>query len=234
LEETMSTSRTAIRLAAISSLALLATAGAAFADRDWRAPPVVTRVCSGCHGIDGVAQLPFIPRLAGQNVTYLEQQLVAFQAGPVPWSIEIPDWIWKPAPAPANARTGRSTQTYMAGPAHALTPEETKQASAWYAAQKPQPGWQGNRDAALEAKGRELYAKGDAAAGVTPCHYCHGPTAEGLGDFPRLAGQNAPYIIRQFKAFVNGDRPLGSPMHGIAKELTAEDARALAAYLQAL
>jgi cytochrome c553 len=230
----MSTSRTARRLAAISSLALLATAGAAFADRDWRAPSVVTRVCSGCHGIDGVAQLPFMPRLAGQNATYLEQQLAAFQAGPVPSSIEIPDWIWKPAPVPANARTGRNTQIFMAGPAHALAADEVKAAATWYATQPPQQGWSNDRDPALIEKGRELYAKGDPAGGVIACHVCHGPRGEGMADFPRLAGQNAPYILNQFTAFVNGNRPLGSPMHGIAKDLTPEDARALAAYLQSL
>jgi cytochrome c553 len=220
--------------AALAGAAFIGIVGAAFAQTDWRAPPVVTSVCSGCHGIDGVAQLPFIPRLAGQNVTYLEQQLAAFQAGPVPWSIEIPDWIWKPAPVPANARTGRNTQIYMAGPAHALAPDELKGSAAWYAAQKPQPGWSNDRDPVLIDKGRELYAKGDPAAGVIACHICHGPRAEGLADFPRLAGQNAPYIVNQFRAFVSGDRPLGSPMHGIAKDLTPEEAQALAAYLQSL
>jgi cytochrome c553 len=232
-EETMSTSRIR-RFAAIPALALLAAAGAAFADRDWRAPTVVTRVCSGCHGIDGVTQLPFMPRLAGQNVAYLEQQLAAFQAGPVPWSIEIPTWLLKPEPAPANARTGRNVQIYMAGPAHALTPDEVKASAQWYAAQPSQPGWSNDRDPLLIEKGRELYAKGNLPEGVIACYICHGSRAEGSGDAPRLAGQNAPYIVNQFKAFVNGDRPIGSPMHGIAKDLTPEEAQALAAYLQSL
>jgi cytochrome c553 len=222
------------RLAALVGAGLFSIAAVAVAQDDWRAPRVVTWGCSGCHGIDGVAQLPFIPRLAGQNATYLAQQLTAFQAGPVPWSIEIPTWIWKPDPVPANARTGRNAEIYMAGPAHALTQDEATAAAGWYAAQKPKPGWSNDRDPALVQKGRELYAKGDAVAGVIACHVCHGQRGEGLGDFPRLAGQNAPYVLNQFTAFVNGNRPLGSPMHGIAKDLTPADAQALAAYLQSL
>jgi cytochrome c553 len=115
-----------------------------------------------------------------------------------------------------------------------MSAEDIKVSAQWYAAQTPQPGWSNDRDPALIEKGRELYERGDLPAGVMACHVCHGPGGEGLADFPRLAGQNAPYVLNQFKAFVNGDRPLGSPMHGIAKDLTPADAQALAAYLQAL
>ena len=101
-----------------------------------------------------------------------------------------------------------------------------------YARQKPARGQPGNP--VLVSKGRDLYAKGDPAAGIVPCQACHGPDLVGLATFPRLAGQHASYLVRQLKAFANGERPLASPMHGIAKTLTPEDTDALASYLQSL
>ena len=38
-------------------------------------------VCIGCHGIDGHAANPEWPNLAGQNIKYMENQLLAFQKG---------------------------------------------------------------------------------------------------------------------------------------------------------
>jgi len=36
-------------------------------------------VCAGCHGMDGIAVVPGFPNLAGQNETYLINQLKAFR-----------------------------------------------------------------------------------------------------------------------------------------------------------
>lgn len=37
--------------------------------------------CQTCHGLDGVAQIPIAPHLAGENRIYLETQLKAFRSG---------------------------------------------------------------------------------------------------------------------------------------------------------
>jgi cytochrome c553 len=121
---------------------------------------------------------------------------------------------------------------YMIGPAHALAPEDARSASEWYARQTPRPGPAG--DPAQVARGRELYAKGVPGTGAIACQDCHGADGAGLASFPRLAGQHASYIVRQLQAFASGHRASGSPMHGIARELPAVDADALAAYLQSL
>lgn len=210
----------------------LTIVGTAHAQTDWRAPRVVVQECAGCHGIDGNSQWPVMPRLAGQNAAYIAQQIAAFQAAPAPPSVQIPEWLAKPPSAPADARTGPDAKTYMIGPAHALIAEDVKAATDWYARQSPAPGMPG--EASQVAKGRELYAKGDPAAGIIACQDCHGANAVGLATFPRLAGQHASYIVRQLRAFVTGERPLGSPMHRIAKSVSTEDAEALAAYLQSL
>lgn len=200
------------------------------AQADWAAPDVVTRVCSGCHGVDGNAQLPSTPRLAAQNATYLAQQLAAFQSAPMPDSIEIPAWLAPPPKPAAGARSDTQARIAMIGPAHRIGGSEVEAASAWYAKQKPVPGIAA--DPALAARGREVFEKGAPAAGVIACQDCHGVGGVGLATFPRLAGQHAGYIERQLQAFARGERPPGGAMHDEAKGLTPADAAAVAAYLQ--
>ena len=70
---------------------------------------------------------------------------------------------------------------------------------------------------------------------------CHGPEAKGNGQFPRLAGQLYPYII---KVLTNWDkeRGQGGPanpdtsaiMQPIAHNLTKSQIAAVAAYLSSL
>ncbi|HXN09805.1 MAG TPA: c-type cytochrome, partial [Steroidobacteraceae bacterium] len=38
------------------------------------------QVCSLCHGVDGNSVSPAFPRLAGQQATYLKNQLVGFRS----------------------------------------------------------------------------------------------------------------------------------------------------------
>jgi len=37
--------------------------------------------CQTCHGLDGIAQIPIAPHLAGESRIYLETQLKAFRSG---------------------------------------------------------------------------------------------------------------------------------------------------------
>ena len=39
------------------------------------------KVCQTCHGIDGVARMPYAPHIAGESQMYLETQLKAFRSG---------------------------------------------------------------------------------------------------------------------------------------------------------
>lgn len=76
-------------------------------------------------------------------------------------------------------------------------------------------------------------AAGDAAAGKAKsavCMACHG--ADGNSPqplWPNLAGQHAPYLVKQLKAFKSGERkdPMMSPM---AMPLSEQDMENLAAY----
>lgn len=81
------------------------------------------------------------------------------------------------------------------------------------------------------------YAAGDAAAGkvkAASCAICHGAEGVSANDiWPNLAGQKSGYLVKQMKAFRDGDRkdPMMSPM---AAPLSDDDIDNLAAYFSSL
>ena len=199
---------------------------------DWRAPSTVTRVCSGCHGIDGNGPWPMVPRLAGQDAAYLSRQIDAYRAAPRPPSIEHPGGLGRPKATPAQARGGYAARTYMTGPAHDLAAADQSAVVEWYSKNTPAPGR--GSDPALGASGRAIYEQGVPARGVPACAACHGAEAQGAAPFPRLAGQHAAYVVTQLHGFRDGDRPLGTEMQAVTKMLTDPEITAVAAYLQSL
>lgn len=78
---------------------------------------------------------------------------------------------------------------------------------------------------------------GDAEAGkkkATTCIACHGKDGISPNDiWPNLAGQKKGYLIKQIKAFRDGDRkePLMQPM---VKNLTDQDIEDIAEYYSKL
>src|ERR1700693_914669 len=125
-----------------SVAAVLMVCPLAFAQQRWDAPRVVTWNCSGCHGIDGNAQPPYFPRLAGLNAAYAERRMAEFRAAGAP----PVDELFYRITALAEGKAGASrlqARINMIGSAHAITEDETKTAVAWYAMQKPAPGRSG-------------------------------------------------------------------------------------------
>jgi cytochrome c553 len=92
-------------------------------------------------------------------------------------------------------------------------------------------GGAGRGDAALVARGKIIYEQGLAAVGVPACAACHGPDGHGMGDFPRLAGQHAQYVLKQLNSFQNNMRNV-AVMHGVAQGLKTEEMSAVAAFLE--
>jgi len=78
---------------------------------------------------------------------------------------------------------------------------------------------------------------GDIAAGkqkAATCAGCHG--ANGIStnpQWPNLAGQNAPYIVLQLKAFKSGTRK-SAIMQPMAQSLSEADMDNVAAYFSSL
>lgn len=80
-------------------------------------------------------------------------------------------------------------------------------------------------------------AAGDAATGKAKsasCAGCHGPAGVSNNPlWPNLAGQKEAYLVKQMKAFRDGERndPMMAPM---AKPLSDDDIANLAAYFSSL
>ena len=174
------------------------------------AQKVASSVCSGCHGSTGASTSPLFPNLAGQQESYLVAQLKAFKT---------------------KTRGEQDAHDYMWGMATLLEDPVIEGMARYYAGQKPAPGTAG--DVKLIERGKVLYEKGDPARPVIACSGCHGSGAEGTSIFPRLAGQHAAYVVRQLEVIQRRFR--ASPvMHGVIKDLNAQDMKAVAEYVQSL
>jgi cytochrome c len=79
--------------------------------------------------------------------------------------------------------------------------------------------------------GAKLYAE-------KTCIACHGPDAKTpiLPEYPKLAGQNAPYLLRQMTDIKSGARNNGSTaaMAGIMHLVNEQEMQALADYISKL
>ncbi len=165
------------------------------------------QVCSTCHGVHGNSPSSAFPRLAGQTAPYLETQLRAFKD---------------------RSRGDPAAQAYMWGMASQLDEDKIKALAKYYAALPPAHGTAG--PAARVAAGRALYEQGLPEEGVPACVACHGPNAEGNELYPRLAGQHAPYLVKQlayFKALQRSNQPI---MQLVGQKLSFEQMEAVAAY----
>jgi cytochrome c553 len=173
-----------------------------------------TDYCKTCHGVSGQGfrgAFP-MPRLAGQQPEYLENQLQAF--------IER-----------------RRTNPVMFNVAHVLSPPMLKGLSDHFRDLDPKPLGGAPKDHIAE--GKKIYLEG-AGANVPPCATCHGPEAKGADTFPRLAGQLHDYIIRKLTNWdkergQDKAKPDNSAiMQPIAHDLTEAQIKAVAAYLSYL
>ena len=171
--------------------------------------------CSTCHGPSGQGfQGAFpIPRLAGQQVEYLENQLLAFYEG-------------------------RRSNKYMFGVSHQLSPSMRTALAKHFNGLNPKP--YGNPPKELVPAGKKIFEEGVPDASVPPCASCHGDDAKGNGQFPRLAGQYYAYIQKALANFekVRGQDPAkpdtSAIMQPIAHALTESQIAAVAAYLNSL
>jgi cytochrome c553 len=116
----------------------------------------------------------------------------------------------------------------MAGP---LSADTITSLAQYYSSQKA--GAATGRDSAEISRGRTIYEQGIPSEGVPACAVCHGPDGHGIGDFPRLAGQHAQYVLKQLSSFQSNMRNV-AVMHGVAQNLRLTDMRAVAAYVESL
>jgi cytochrome c553 len=170
--------------------------------------------CKTCHGLSGQGfhgAIP-IPRLAGQQPEYFENQLGAFLER-------------------------RRENKFMFGVVHALTPEMITALATHFRDLEPPP--LGGAPKELVPAGKKIYEEG-AGADVPACGSCHGPDAKGNGPFPRLAGQLHDYVFNKLVNWSKerGQDPAkpdnSAIMEPIAHGLSESQVKAVAAYLNYL
>jgi cytochrome c553 len=171
--------------------------------------------CKTCHGLSGQGfrgAFP-MPRLAGQQPEYLENQLKAF--------VEH-----------------RRTNPVMFNVAHALSPAMLTALTNEFKALDPKPLGGAPRD--LVTAGKKVYEGGVPSKDIPACASCHGSDAKGNGLFPRLAGQLNDYILRKLTSWdkergQDPSKPDASAIMGpIAHSLDSSQISAVAAYLSYL
>ncbi len=171
--------------------------------------------CQTCHGPSGQGFRGFnpIPRLAGQPVEYLKNQLKAF------------------------AERGRNSNI-MYNVSHVLSPAMIDALAKSFSERNPKP--LGGAPRELAAEGKKIFEEGVPDANVPPCASCHGAEAKGEGEFPRLAGQLHDYIFGKLTNWSHerGQNPAkpdaSAIMEPIAHGLTEAQIKAVAAYVSNL
>ena len=166
--------------------------------------------CEVCHGVDarGFPGYYPIPRLAGQQPEYIENQLRGFAEGKRQFNI-------------------------MFNVAHVLSPAMITALAANFGKLNPKP--LGGAPTELVATGKKIFEGGIPDSNVPPCAACHGPEAKGNGQFPRLAGQLYPYVVRQLTIWSKERAEDTSDiMAPIAHSLTESQIKAVAAYVSDL
>ena len=166
--------------------------------------------CAACHGADGRSVSPTFPNLAAQTVEYLEAQLKAFKE---------------------QTRADPDAQAYMWGMAAQLNDAQITELSHYFSTQPAAAGKAGG--SAMMVRGKQVFEEGVPARQIPPCASCHGAHAEGMTVFPRLAGQHAPYLLKQILVIQNALRS-APVMHGVVKDLDKAQIEAVAVYLESL
>jgi cytochrome c553 len=166
--------------------------------------------CEVCHGVSAQGFLGYypIPRLAGQQVDYIQNQLQGFSEH-------------------------KRTNNIMFNVGHVLSPAMITALATSFHDLDPKP--LANAPKELVAAGKQIYEEGVAGANVPACASCHGKDAKGTGQFPRLAGQLYPYVSLQLTNW-SKERGEGTSdiMAPIARGLTDAQIKAVAAYVSYL
>jgi cytochrome c553 len=171
--------------------------------------------CKTCHGLSGQGYHGYypMPRLAGQQPQYIENQLRAF--------IEH-----------------RRRNAIMANVAHSLSPSMLSALAHHFRDLDPPPlGGGGSRGAI--ATGKRIYEEGLPESNVPACSACHGQDARGQAQIPRLAGQLPDYFYNKLvnwsaergqSSMPDSSAVMGPTSHNLTKSQIA----AVAAYVSGL
>jgi cytochrome c553 len=175
-------------------------------------PPEVGASCARCHGIDGHGRERAFPNIAGLNLSYILEQLRAFDDGTRPSGFM--------QPVAAN-----------------LTDRE-KQKLAAYFGSLPRADGHGPVANVSDVNLGESIAQFGVSGRVPGCLSCHSLRPSDLSPgVPQLTGQPSDYLTEQLLLFRSGVRAQTHDdkiMARFAKELTETQIRAVSAYFASL
>jgi cytochrome c553 len=199
----------AYRKLALGSVRVADESGARLATIE--ASPHNAGACARCHGAgdEGPASA-LVPILHGQRAEFLLATLQAYAKG--------------------SRRSG-----IMQPVAADLEGQDMRRLADYYAKLAPPKRQRTVPADAVSDRGRVLATKGDAGNGIPACNACHG--RDGLASYPRLAGQNAAYMVGQLRLWQAGHHTTsdsGALMAPIARRLSEADVQAVAAYFAGL
>ena len=194
----------AARLTLLALMTLASSTAWAQAD-EARAKKIAGGSCFLCHGMNGESTSEIFPRLAGQHAEYIAKQLGAF-------------------------KSGARKSTAMAEMVSKLTPDEMVALGKYY--EKMSIPREEPKEPQLAAMGQYIFHNGNKFSGVPACVACHGTTAQGAANLPRLAGQFSGYIHTQLKSFNKRERTNDNAvMHVVAEKMTELEMAAVAEYV---
>ena len=202
-------SATVLLLAALfAAPALAAESKPAAAKPDLAKGQATAATCLACHTADGTRGAPANPILQGQFPEYLAKQLHEF-------------------------KSGKRKNAIMQGMAAALSEDDIRNVSAFYASKEAKPGAAKNKDTVL--LGEKIWRGGIADRKIPACAGCHGPTGAGIpAQYPMMSGQHADYTEAQLNAFRSGLRANNIQMTGVAAKMNDAEIKAVADYVAGL
>jgi cytochrome c553 len=218
--------------------------------------------CASCHLASGLGH-PESANLAGVSAAYIQRQLSDFKARnrmgeamndiardlsdedakqASEWFASLKPNVWQPV-----VETDRVPKTFinihlmrMPLPGGGDDPIgnriiELPQDIARAESRDPHSGFIAYVPKGSLAKGKEFVTTGGGGKTIQ-CVICHGPSLNGLGEVPAIAGHSPLYLFRQLYYFKDGSRhgSMGALMKGVVAQMTQDDMLAIAAYVGSL
>jgi cytochrome c553 len=169
--------------------------------------------CTYCHGASGQGYRAYytMPRIAGQTPRYLVNQLRAYAAH-------------------------RRKNAIMYSVAHSMSPSTMEAVAEHFSHLHPRSSGSGSSERV--AAGRKIFQEGVPNDNVPACAACHGDSAEGYEQNPRLAGQLASYVEKTLSNWSHergqGEADTSQIMQPVARRLSKSQIAAVAAYVSSL
>jgi cytochrome c553 len=218
--------------------------------------------CASCHLASGLGH-PESANLAGVSAAYIVRQLSDFKAGlrmgeamndmaknlsdedarqASEWFAALKPKVWQSVVETDRVPKTFINQHLMRMPLPGAGDEpignriiELPQDVARAESRDPHSGFIAYVPKGSLAKGKEFVTTGGGGKTIQ-CVICHGPSLNGLGEVPAIAGHSPMYLFRQLYYFKDGSRhgSMGALMKGVVAHMTQDDMLAIAAYVGSL